>query len=169
MLRQSRPGRVKQRFWRFFVHISTSGAKLKICNNVFCAWMCRSGVPSFSTIDQTMKMLGAKAFWEVFRIFFFFWRNFFKWTISKDEVQKDKQSWKFEVKIVKNKGAVSKNVRSCRDHSTLPLMGHFTWLKCADVRPRCERGFPILLWPFTQVGILNNKGLKCKKEKCSQS
>ena len=30
MLHQSRPGRVKQRFWRFFVHISTSKAKLKI-------------------------------------------------------------------------------------------------------------------------------------------
>ena len=30
MLRQNRPGRVKQRFWRFFVHISTSRAKLKI-------------------------------------------------------------------------------------------------------------------------------------------
>ena len=29
MFGQSRPGRVKQRFWRFFVHISTSGAKLK--------------------------------------------------------------------------------------------------------------------------------------------
>ena len=78
MLRQSRPGRLKQRFWRFFVHISTSRAKLKICNNVFYAWMCRSGVPSFSTIDQTMKMLGAKAFWEVFRIFFFFLKEFLK-------------------------------------------------------------------------------------------
>ena len=30
MLRQSRPGRVKQRFWRFFVHILTSRVKLKI-------------------------------------------------------------------------------------------------------------------------------------------
>ena len=39
---------------------------------IMVAWMCRSGVQSFSTIDQTMKMLGAKAFWEVFRIFFFF-------------------------------------------------------------------------------------------------
>ena len=56
--------------------------------------MCRSGVPSFSTIHQTMKMLGAKAFWEVFRIFFFFLKEFFKRTISKDEVQKDKKSWK---------------------------------------------------------------------------
>ena len=27
---KSRPGRVKQRFWRFFVHISTSTAKLNI-------------------------------------------------------------------------------------------------------------------------------------------
>ena len=40
--------------------------------------MCRSGVPSFSTIDQTMKMLGAKAFWEVFRIFFIFLKEFFE-------------------------------------------------------------------------------------------
>ena len=71
--------------------------------------MCRSGVPSFSTIDQTMKMLEAKAFWEVFRIFFFFLKDFFKRTISKDEVQKDKVG-KFEIKMVKNKGAVSKNV-----------------------------------------------------------
>ena len=29
-------------------------------------------------IDQTMKMLGAKAFWEVFRIFFFFLKEFIK-------------------------------------------------------------------------------------------
>ena len=42
-----------------------------------------------------MKMLGAKAFQ--------------KRTRSKDEVQKDKVG-KFEVKKVKNKGAVSKNV-----------------------------------------------------------
>ena len=40
--------------------------------------MCRSGVPSFSTIDKTMKMLGAKAFLVVFRIFFFFLKEFFK-------------------------------------------------------------------------------------------
>ena len=60
--------------------------------------VCRSGVPSSSTIDKTMKMLGAKAFWVVFQ----------KRTRSKDEVQKDKVG-KFEVKKVKNKGAVSKN------------------------------------------------------------
>ena len=46
-------------------------------------------------IDKTMKMLGAKAFWVVFRIFFFFSEGFFlKRTRSGDEVQKDKQSWK---------------------------------------------------------------------------
>ena len=94
MLHQSRPGRVKQRFWRFFVHISTSRAKLKLCNNVFCAWVCRSGVPSSSTIDKTMKMLGAKAFSVVFRIFFFLLNDFAERTRSKDVVQKDKESWK---------------------------------------------------------------------------
>ena len=41
-----------------------------------------------------MKMLGAKAFWVVFWLFFFFLKKFFKRTRSKDEVQKDKQSWK---------------------------------------------------------------------------
>ena len=30
VLYQGRPGRVKQRFWRFFVHISTSRAKFEI-------------------------------------------------------------------------------------------------------------------------------------------
>ena len=43
---------------------------------MFCAWVCRSGVPSFSTIDKTMKMLGAKAFWVVFRKFFIFPKEF---------------------------------------------------------------------------------------------
>ena len=43
----------------------------KFCNYSFCAWVRRSGVPSFSTIDQTMKMLGAKEFWEVFGYFSF--------------------------------------------------------------------------------------------------
>ena len=72
--------------------------------------MCRSGVPSFSTIDQTMKMLGAKAFWEVFGFFSFSWRNFKKKTISKMKFRKTNKVGKFEVKKVKNKGAVSKNV-----------------------------------------------------------
>ena len=57
-----------------------------------------------------MKKLGAKAFWVVFRIFFFFLKEYFySRTRSKNEVQKDKVG-KFEVKKVKNKGAVSKNV-----------------------------------------------------------
>ena len=75
MLHQSQLGRVKHRFWRFFAHISTSK---NFCNNLFCAWVCRSGVPSFSTIDKTMKMLGAKAFGVVFQIFFFFLKEFLK-------------------------------------------------------------------------------------------
>ena len=37
-----------------------------------------------------MKMLEVKAFWVVFRIFFFPLKR----TRSKDEVQKDKQTWK---------------------------------------------------------------------------
>ena len=41
-----------------------------------------------------MKKLGAKALLVVFRIFFFFLKDFFKRTRSGDEVQKDKQSWK---------------------------------------------------------------------------
>ena len=76
MLLQSRPGRVKQRLGKFFVHISTSRAKLKFCNKAFCAWVCRSSVPSFSTIDETIKMLGAEAFWVVLRIYFFFLNEF---------------------------------------------------------------------------------------------
>ena len=44
--------------------------KFKFCKKLFCVWVCRSGVPSFSTIDKTTKMLGAKAFWVVFKIFF---------------------------------------------------------------------------------------------------
>ena len=64
--------------------------RTKICDFT----VCRSGVPNFSTIDKTMKMLGAKAIWVVFRMFFFFLKEFFKKTRSKDEVQNDKQSWK---------------------------------------------------------------------------
>ena len=81
-------------------------------------------------------MLGAKAFLVVFRIFFFFLkeflggffgyfsfsgRNFLKRTISKDEVQKDKQSWKIWSQESKKQGSSEQKCRSCRDHSTLPL------------------------------------------------
>ena len=58
-----------------------------------------------------MKMLGAKAFWVVFRILFFFLKEFLK----KEPDQRMKfiktnKVGKFEVKKVRNKGAVSKNV-----------------------------------------------------------
>ena len=56
-----------------------------------------------------MKMLRAKVFGVVFRIFFLFLKGFLKRSRSKDEVQKDKVG-KFEGKKVKTKGAVSKNV-----------------------------------------------------------
>ena len=58
-----------------------------------------------------MKMLGAKAFWVVFQIFFFFLKEFF--TKEPDQRMKFRRTikvGKFEVKKVKNKGAVSKNV-----------------------------------------------------------
>ena len=68
-------------------------------------------MPSFSTIDQTMKMLGAKAFWEVFQIFFFFLKEFFqKEPYQRMKFRRTNKVGKFEVNIVKNKGAVSKNV-----------------------------------------------------------
>ena len=58
-----------------------------------------------------MKMLGAKAFWEVFRIFFFFLKEFFKKEPYQTmKFRRTNKVGKFEVKIVKNKGAVSKNV-----------------------------------------------------------
>ena len=111
MLRQSRPGRVKQCFWRFLSISRLLERNSKFCNNVFCAWVCRSGVPSFSTIDQTMKMLGAKAFWVVFRIFFFFSEGIFKKEPDQRiQFRKTNKVGKFEVKKVKDKGAVSKNV-----------------------------------------------------------
>ena len=57
-----------------------------------------------------MKMLGAKAFLEVFRIFFFFLKEFFKKNHIRMKFRRTNKVGKFEVKIVKNKGAVSKNV-----------------------------------------------------------
>ena len=58
-----------------------------------------------------MKMLGAKAFWAVFRICFFYLQEFLK----KVSDERMKLRWinkvgKFEVKKVKNKAAVGKNV-----------------------------------------------------------
>ena len=72
MLRQIRPGRVKQRFGAFSSISRLLERNESFCTRVFCAWMCRSGVPSFSTVDKTMKMLGAKAFWVVFWNVFLF-------------------------------------------------------------------------------------------------
>ena len=69
-----------------------------------------------------MTMLGAKAFWAVFRIFFLFPEGIFK--KEPDQMMKFRRTNKvgyFEVKKVKNKGVVRKKCRSCRDLSTLPL------------------------------------------------
>ena len=58
-----------------------------------------------------MKMLGAKAFWVVFRIFFFFSERTFKKEPDQGiQFRKTNKVGKFEVKKVKNKKAVSKNV-----------------------------------------------------------
>ena len=58
-----------------------------------------------------MKMIGAKAFWVVFWIFFFFLKEFLK--KEPDQAMKYRKTnkvGKFEVKKVKKKGALSKNV-----------------------------------------------------------
>ena len=65
----------------------------------------RSSVPNFCMIDKTMKMLGAEAFWVVFR----------EGIIKKEPNQRMKfrrtnKVGKFKVKKVKHKGAVSENV-----------------------------------------------------------
>ena len=58
-----------------------------------------------------MKMLGAKAFWVVFLIFFFFLKEFFKKEPhQRMKFRRTNKFGKFEVTKVKNKGAVSKNV-----------------------------------------------------------
>ena len=58
-----------------------------------------------------MKMLGAKAFWVVFRILFFFLKEFFKKEPDQRmKFRKTNKVGKFEVKKVKDKGAVSRNV-----------------------------------------------------------
>ena len=58
-----------------------------------------------------MKMLGAKAFWVVFRILFFFLKKFFKKEPNQRmKFKKTNKVGKFEVNKVRNKGAVSKNV-----------------------------------------------------------
>ena len=58
-----------------------------------------------------MKMPGAKAFWVVFWIFFFFSEGIFKKEPDQRmKFRKTNKVGKFEVKKVKNKGAVSKNV-----------------------------------------------------------
>ena len=58
-----------------------------------------------------MKMLEAKAFWLVFRIIFFLQMEFLKQNQIKGwSSEGQKKVGKFEVKKVKNKGAVSKNV-----------------------------------------------------------
>ena len=56
-----------------------------------------------------MKMLGAKAFWVVFR-FLFPEGNFKKEPDQGMKFRKTNKVGKFEVKKVKNKGAVGKNV-----------------------------------------------------------
>ena len=62
-------------------------------------------------IDKIMKMLGAKAFWVVFQIFFFFLKEFFnKKPGQMMKFRRTNKVGKFEVKKVKNKGAVCKNV-----------------------------------------------------------
>ena len=68
-----------------------------------------------------MKMLGAKAFWAVFRILFFFLNEFKK--KGPDQGMKFRRTnkvGKFEVKKVISKSSEQK-CRSCRDLSTLPL------------------------------------------------
>ena len=82
-------------------------------------------------------MLGAKAFWEAFRILFFFLKEFFKRTMSKDEVQKDKQSWKIWSQDSKKYGSSEQKCRSCRDLSALPLK--------------------ILIWPPCMHASKNNR------------
>ena len=57
-----------------------------------------------------MKMQGAKAFWVVFRIFFFFLKGFLKEPNQRRKFRRTNKVGKFEVKKVKNKGAVSKNI-----------------------------------------------------------
>ena len=58
-----------------------------------------------------MKMLGAKAFWAVFPIFFLFPEGIFKKEPDqKMKFRRTNKVGKFEVKKVKNKGAVSKTV-----------------------------------------------------------
>ena len=58
-----------------------------------------------------MKMLGAKAFWVVFWIFFLFPEGIFKKEPDQRmKFRKTNKVGKFEVKKVKNEGAVSKNV-----------------------------------------------------------
>ena len=57
-----------------------------------------------------MKMLGAKAFWVFFRILLFFLKEFKKKTNQRMKFKKTNKVGKFEVKKVRNKGAVSKNV-----------------------------------------------------------
>ena len=56
-----------------------------------------------------MKMLGAKAFWVVFRIFFFFLKEILK-PDQRMKFRKTSKVGKFEVMKVRNKGAMSKNV-----------------------------------------------------------
>ena len=58
-----------------------------------------------------MKMLGAKAFWEVFSDIFLFPEGIFqKEPYQRIKFRRTNKVGKFEVKRVKNKGAVSKNV-----------------------------------------------------------
>ena len=58
-----------------------------------------------------MKMLGAKAFWVVFLDIFLFPEEIFKKEPDQRmKFRKTNKVEKFEVKKVKNKGAVSKNV-----------------------------------------------------------
>ena len=102
---------VKQRFGGFSSISGLLERNKKFFNKLFCAWVCRSGVASFSTIDKTMKMLGAKAFGWFFEYFSFSWIIFFlKKPDQTMKLRRTNKVGKFEVKKVKNKGAVSKNV-----------------------------------------------------------
>ena len=57
-----------------------------------------------------MKMLRAKVFGVVFRIFYFFLKGFLKIADQKMKFRRTNKVGKFEGRKVKNKGAVSKNV-----------------------------------------------------------
>ena len=104
-----------RRLWTS-LHRLRVNTRLSLCPKTIVLDTIRKLSVSFS--HRLRVNLGLRCFGWFFGYFSFSWRNFFKWPISKDEVQKEKQSWKIwrwrsPISLSSpRKSTMGKNVRS---------------------------------------------------------